>query len=93
MVAPHCDLPAEGEWTVLRSLGLEPPDRTGLGLFLSATGWFSHLGGAFGFFSALLGSLEGGQGVVAMTRGEATPAFFERLTEIAREREWEGVCA
>ena len=27
MIAPHHELPAEGEWTVLRSLGLEPPDR------------------------------------------------------------------
>jgi len=70
----------------------EPPDRTGLGLFLSSTGWFSHFGGAFGFFSAVLGSLEGGRGVVALTRGEATPAFFERLTATARGRDWEGVC-
>jgi CubicO group peptidase (beta-lactamase class C family) len=93
MVEPHCDLPAEGEWTMLRSLGLEPPDRVGLGLFLSAGGWFSHLGGAHGFFSAFLGSLAGGHGVVAMTRGGATPAFFERLLAIARERDWAGVCA
>jgi CubicO group peptidase (beta-lactamase class C family) len=93
MVAPHVELPAEGEWTVLRSLGLEPPDRMGLGLFLSATGWFSHLGGAQGAFSGVFGSLAGGHGVAAMTRGGATPAFFERLLAIATERGWDGFAA
>ncbi len=93
MIAPHHELPAEGEWTVLRSLGLEPPDHMGLGLFLSESGWFSHLGGAFGFFSGLFGSLEGGSGVVVMTAGEATPAFFERLLAISDEHGWSGLRA
>jgi CubicO group peptidase (beta-lactamase class C family) len=93
MVEPHVELPAEGEWTVLRSLGVEPPDRMGLGLFLTATGWFGHLGGAHGAFSGLFGSLAGGHGVVAMTRGEATPAFFQRLVAIAVERGWDGFSA
>ena len=93
MVAPHVELPAEGEWTVLRSLGVEPPDRMGLGLFLTATGWFSHLGGAHGAFSGLFGSFAGGHGVVAMTRGEATPDFFMRLLAIATERGWDGFAA
>ena len=76
MIAPHRELPAEGEWTMLRSLGVEPLDHTGLGLFLSESGWFSHLGGAFGFFSGLFGSLEGGSGVVAMTAGRASPGVL-----------------
>ncbi len=93
MAEPHVELPAEGEWTMLRSLGVEPPDRMGLGLFLTATGWFGHLGGAHGAFSGLFGSLAGGQGVVAMTRGEVTPAFFERLVAVAAERGWPGFTA
>jgi hypothetical protein len=78
---------------VLRSLGLEPPDHIGLGLFLSESGWFSHLGGAFGFFSGLFGSLEGGHGIVAMTAGGATPAFFGPLVKIAGEFGWDGFSA
>jgi len=90
MIAPQVELPAEGEWTVLRDLGIEPPDHVGLGLFLARGGWFSHLGGAFGFFTALFGSLVGGRGVVAMQAGEASPAFFERLVAIADEHGWAG---
>ncbi len=93
MVVPHRELPDEGEWTLLRSVGLEPPDHMGLGLFLSERGWFSHLGGAFGFFSGLFGSLQGGSGVVAMTAGGATPAFFEPLVAIAAELGWDGFAA
>jgi CubicO group peptidase (beta-lactamase class C family) len=78
MLAPHVELPEEGEWTVLRDLGVEPPARAGLGLFLS-DGWFSHLGGAFDSFSALWGSLDDRRGVVAQTAGGATPEFFQRL--------------
>jgi CubicO group peptidase (beta-lactamase class C family) len=93
MVEPHVELPAEGEWTMLRSLGVEPPDRMGLGLFLTATGWFGHLGGAHGAFSGMFGSLADGHGIVAMTHGEATPAFFQRLVVIATERGWDGFTA
>ena len=90
MVVPHRELPAEGEWTLLRSFGVEPPTHMGLGLFLSDTGWFSHLGGAIGFFSGLFGSLEGGHGIVAMTAGEASPAFIERLLAVSSEHGWDG---
>jgi CubicO group peptidase (beta-lactamase class C family) len=92
MLSPQEDLPAEGEWTALRSLGIEPPNRFGLGLFLS-DGWFSHVGGASGFFSALWASLEKGRGAVLMTEGDASPAFFERLLAIANEFGWQGFCA
>ncbi len=89
MLEPHVELPAEGEWTVLRSLGVESPDRIGLGLFLTATGWFAHVGGAHGTFSGMFGSLADGHGIVAMTQGQATPAFFQRLVAIATERGWQ----
>ena len=77
MLAPHVELPEAGEWTVLRDLGVEPPTRAGLGLFLSED-WFSHLGGAHDSFSALWGSLDGRRGVVAQTPGGATPELFRR---------------
>jgi len=78
MLAPHIELLAEGEWTVLRDLGVEPPARAGLGVFLS-DGWFSHLGGAHDSFSALWGSFDGRRGVVAQVSGSATPELFQRL--------------
>ena len=78
MLATHVELPAEGEWTVLRDLGVEPPTRAGLGLLLS-DGWFSHLGGAHDSFSALWGSLDGRRGVVAQQAGGATPELFQRI--------------
>lgn len=90
MLEPHVELPEEGEWTVLHSLGVEPPTHMGLGLFLSERGWFSHLGGSFGFFSAIVGSCTEGQGAALMTEGGATPAFFERLLAVADEFGWEG---
>jgi CubicO group peptidase (beta-lactamase class C family) len=90
MLELQAGLPAEGEWTVLRSLGVEPPTSMGLGLFLSSRGWFSHLGGSFGFFSAIVGSLSGGKGAALMTDGNATPAFFETLLAIGSEFGWEG---
>lgn len=80
MLTPHVDLPAEGEWTALRDLGVEPPVRAGLGLFLSDD-WFSHLGGAHDSFSALWGSVDGRRGVVAQQRGGPTPEFFQRLAD------------
>lgn len=89
MLEAHVELPQDGEWTVLRELGMEPPTRFGLGLFLTDV-WFSHLGGAYGSFSALFGSLEAGRGIVAAAAGEATPAFFERLAAIANGLSWVG---
>jgi CubicO group peptidase (beta-lactamase class C family) len=93
LVTPQLDLPAEGEWAVLRDLGLEPPTKIGLGLFISEGGWFSHLGGAFGCFSAFFGSRESGRGVVVMTNRDASPDLFARVLEIADERGWEGLRA
>jgi CubicO group peptidase (beta-lactamase class C family) len=93
MISPHRALPAEGEWTMLRSLGFEPLDHAGLGLFLSESGWFINLGGAFGFFSGLFGSLEGGSGVVVMTAGRASPEFFATVRAIADEHGWSGLRA
>lgn len=78
MLTPHVELPAEGEWTVLRDLGVEPPIRAGLGLFLSGE-WFSHLGGAHDSFSALWGSLDGRRAVVAQQPGGATPELFRQI--------------
>jgi hypothetical protein len=86
-------LPAQGEWAMLRSLGIEPLDHTGLGLFLSESGWFINLGWAFGFFSGLFGLLEGGGGVVAMTAGRASPEFFATVLAIADEHGWGGLRA
>lgn len=82
MLAPHVELPEEGEWTVLRDLGVEPPTHAGLGLFLSEH-WFSHLGGAHDSFSAFWGSLDGERGVVARIAGGATPEFFRRVADVA----------
>jgi hypothetical protein len=81
-------LPAEGDWVVLRTLGIEPPDRFGLGLFLTGDAWFSHLGGAHGFFSGMFGSLDGDGGAVLATDGAATPAFFQALLALADEHGW-----
>ena len=90
MLTLQAELPAEGEWTVLRTLGIDPPTSMGLGLFLSPRGWFSHLGGSSGFFAAIVGSLGGGKGAALMTDGEATPGFFETLLVAADEFGWEG---
>ncbi len=92
MRAPQVDLPADGEWSALADLGMRPPDRFGLGLFL-LDGWFGHLGGAFGFFSAFFGSTEGGRAIVAWLPGGATPEFFTSMLAVADERGWEGLQA
>jgi len=88
MKAVQVELPADGEWAVLRTLGIEPPDRFGLGLFLTGDAWFSHLGGAHAHFSGMFGSLDGEGGAVLATEGEATPAFFEALLALADEHGW-----
>lgn len=81
MLEPHVELPEEGEWTVRGDLGVEPPTRAGLGLFLSDT-WFSHLGGAHDSFSALRSSLDARRGVVAQQAGGATPELFQRIASV-----------
>ena len=87
------DLPDEGELSELRELGLQPPDRFGLGVFLSSTGWFSHLGDTAGFFSAFHASLAGGKGLVVMTNAEPHPFVVELWLEIVDERGWKGLRA
>jgi YD repeat-containing protein len=88
MKAAQVELPEEGEWTVLRTLGIEPPDRFGLGLFLTGDAWFSHFGGAHAHFSGIFGSLDGEAGAVLVTEGQATPSFFEALVALADEHGW-----
>ena len=92
MCEPQVELPAEGEWRTLADLGLRPPERFGLGLFLS-DGWFGHFGNTYDFFSALYGSEEGGRGLVLATRGGATPEFFADLVGVVDERGWSGLRA
>src|SRR5262249_26247336 len=90
MTTPHVDLPAEGDWTALPGLGMRAPDRSGLGLFLEGRERFSHLGGAFGFFSVLTGSLGDGSGAVVMSASDPTPYVFELLLAIDADRGWRG---
>jgi CubicO group peptidase (beta-lactamase class C family) len=90
MWASQVKLPPEGEWSVLADLGMRPPDCFGLGLFL-LDGWFGHLGGAHGFFSAFFGSTEGGRALVAWVLGAATPEFFATVLAVADEHGWKGL--
>jgi CubicO group peptidase (beta-lactamase class C family) len=90
MVTPHAPLPAAGDWEILPTLGLRPPDSYGLGLFLEGTDRFSHLGGAFSFFSAITGSTEDGSGAVVMTACDASPFLFELLLAISDSCGWTG---
>ena len=90
MKTPAVDLPPEGEWSALAELGMAAPQQFGLGLFL-LDGWFGHLGGAFGSFSAFFGSTEGGRGIVAWMPGGATPEFFLSVLAAADERGWNGL--
>jgi CubicO group peptidase (beta-lactamase class C family) len=88
MKSAQVELPADGEWAALRTLGIEPPDRFGLGLFLTGDAWFSHLGGAHAHYSGIFGSLDGEAGAVVATEGQATPAFFEALLALSDEHGW-----
>jgi CubicO group peptidase (beta-lactamase class C family) len=90
MWMPQIELPADGEWGELADLGLRPPDRFGLGLFLQ-DGWFSHFGSAFGWFSGLYGSTEDGRGIVAAS-SEALPVI-EAVLAAGVERGWTGLTA
>jgi CubicO group peptidase (beta-lactamase class C family) len=93
MVSPQVDLPAEGELSELRELGIEPPDQFGLGVFVSSSRWFSHLGDTAGFFAALNASIAGGMGLVVMTNADPHPFLVELWLELADEHGWEGVRA
>jgi CubicO group peptidase (beta-lactamase class C family) len=93
MLRPHTDLPPEGEWSVLPTLGVRPPDRYGLGFFLEGNDRFSHLGGASGFFSILSASTQDGSGAVVMTASDPDPIAFAVLLAIGDEYGWSGLRA
>jgi CubicO group peptidase (beta-lactamase class C family) len=93
MLEPRVDLPPEGDWSQLPSLGVRPPDQYGLGVFLEGTDRFSHLGGAAGFFSILSASVHDGTGTVVMTASDPSPLAFEVLLAISDEYGWQGVRA
>ena len=68
MLTPQVEIPSSPDFEAMRSLGVEPPDRMGLGLFLAErAGRFGHLGGATGFTSAIDASVRDGTGVVVMS--------------------------
>jgi CubicO group peptidase (beta-lactamase class C family) len=92
MWTPQGELPAEGEWTVMTQLGLVVPREYGFSLLLS-DGWFGHPGGAQGFFSAIFGSTEGGNGIVAWVPSAPTPEFFAELVAAVDDRGWKGLTA
>jgi len=86
------ELPPLEELSELRSLGLQPPDRMGLGLFIGGEGaaaHFSHLGGAADSSSFLVGSLTDGSGAVVMAPGPFPPVLLA-AAEIAARRGWPG---
>ena len=68
MLTPQAEIPSSPDFEASRRLGVEPPDRMGLGLFLAErAGRFGHLGGATGFTSAIDASVRDGTGVVVMS--------------------------
>jgi CubicO group peptidase (beta-lactamase class C family) len=82
MVEPHAELPASDDFEAMRGLGLAPPEAVGLGLFLSDGGRrFGHLGGAYGFTSAIDVSAVDGSGAVAMS--DIDNGFAEVLPALA----------
>lgn len=82
MVEPHAELPPSDDLEAIRSLGLAPPEAVGLGLFLADGGRrFGHLGGAYGFTSALDVSAVDGSGAVAMS--DVDNGFAEVLPALA----------
>ena len=89
LTTPAVRLPEEGEWTVLRELGVQPPHSFGLGVFLDDLR-FCHLGGSAGFFCGVFGSLGDGTGAALMTDREPGPEFFKILLEVAAEHRWPG---
>ncbi len=82
MVEPHAELRPSEDFEAIRSLGLAPPEAVGLGLFLADGGRrFGHLGGAYGFTSALDVSAVDGSGAVAMS--DVDNGFAEVLPALA----------
>jgi CubicO group peptidase (beta-lactamase class C family) len=92
MWTPQGELPPEGEWNAVAELGLVVPREFGLSLLL-VDGWFGHLGGAYGFFSAFFGSTQGGRAIVAWVPSGPTPEFFAAVVSAADERGWKGLTA
>ena len=90
LLTPQARLPAEGEWDVLPSLGVRPPDSCGLGMFLHGDDRFSHIGGAASFFSVLTASTSDGTGAVVMTAADPAPLPFQLLHAISDEHGWSG---
>jgi len=90
MLTPAVDLPAEGDWTALAGLGIQPPDRCGLGTFLVGSDRFIHPGGAPGFFSLITGSTSDGTGGAIMSAADPTALFFDVASAAADEWNWHG---
>jgi CubicO group peptidase (beta-lactamase class C family) len=92
MVEPQAVVPPLDEFEAIRSMGLEPPEAVGLGLFLADDGRrFGHLGGAYGFTSAIDVSAVDGSGAVVMSDlhngfAEVLPALAAALSEGAAAR-------
>lgn len=93
MLTPRATLPLEGDWAVLPTLGVRPPDRSGLGLFLEGADRFSHLGGAANFFSILTGSIGDGDGGVVMSAAGASTVIFEVARLLSEHYGWRGFAA
>jgi CubicO group peptidase (beta-lactamase class C family) len=87
MVEPQAHVPESDDFDAIRSMGLEPPEAVGLGLFLAEDGRrFGHLGGAHGFTSAFDASAVDGSGAVVMSAVhngfvEVLPALALALSE------------
>lgn len=81
---PQADVPAQPDFEAIRALGVEPPERAGLGAFLGGGGTrFGRLGGARGFTSAFDASTTDGNGAVVSDLqngfGEVPPALAAAL--------------
>src|SRR5262249_52457030 len=82
MVKPQASIPPSPAFEATRGLGVAPPETVGLGLFLADGGRrFGHLGGAYGFTSALDVSAVDGSGAVVMC--DVDNGFVEVLPALA----------
>jgi CubicO group peptidase (beta-lactamase class C family) len=88
MLTPQGLLPARGEWMALPLFGLRPPDRAGLGMFLTGDEWFAHIGGARSFCSMLTGSMADGAGGVVMTATGSPRLMFRLMRGISDQEGW-----
>jgi CubicO group peptidase (beta-lactamase class C family) len=86
MLTMHAALPKKGQWTLLPWLGIRAPEAAGLGLFLMDRGGFVNIGGAYRFFSVIVGSEEAG--AVVMAASGAHPLIFETLQAISAAEKW-----